>query len=140
MLCALKVVQSIVTGNTVIAKPSPFTPYTALKLCEVAQKALPPGVFQVLGGSDMLGPWIVDHPKIPKISFTGSVATGRRVQIAGAKYLKKVSLELLVSFSLHLQSYPSSFSLQTLQILNYKRQRRKRPNDNLPRHRHPKSS
>ena len=81
-------------GDTVIGKPSPFTPYTALKLCELAQAAFPPGVFQVLGGDDRLGPWIVAYPGVRKISFTGSVATGKKVQIAAAAHLKRVSLEL----------------------------------------------
>ncbi|MCJ1441890.1 MAG: hypothetical protein MMC23_002382 [Stictis urceolatum] len=90
-----KVVPALLTGNCIILKPSmPFTPYTALKICEIAQKVLPPGVFQALGGDDMLGPWLVKHPDIQKISFTGSIATGKKIQAAAADTLKRVSLEL----------------------------------------------
>jgi acyl-CoA reductase-like NAD-dependent aldehyde dehydrogenase len=54
----------------------------------------PPGVLQVLGGDDSLGPWMTEHPGIQKISFTGSIATGKRVMQACSKTLKRVTLEL----------------------------------------------
>ena len=63
-------------------------------MVEIAQQFFPAGVIQVLGGDDQLGPWIVDHPGIPKITFTGSSATGKRVQAAAARHLKRTSLEL----------------------------------------------
>lgn len=75
---------------------SPFTPYTLLKLVEIGQHFLPPGVLQVLGGDDKLGPWMVSHPGIQKISFTGSIATGKKIMESAAKTLKRVTLELLV--------------------------------------------
>ena len=89
-----KVIPALLTGCTVIVKPSPFTPYTSLKACELAQEVLPPGVFQVLGGDDKLGPMMTVHPGIAKISFTGSVATGKRIMAACASTLKRVTLEL----------------------------------------------
>jgi len=92
----LKALPALLAGNTVILKPSPFTPYTALKLVEIAQQVLPPGVLQVLGGQESLGPWLTGHPDINKISFTGSIATGKKVAEAGARTLKRVTLELLV--------------------------------------------
>lgn len=77
-------------------KPSPFTPYTALKIGEIGQQFFPPGVLQVLGGDEKLGPWIVEHPGIHKISFTGSIATGKKIMQSAAKTLKRVTLELYV--------------------------------------------
>jgi acyl-CoA reductase-like NAD-dependent aldehyde dehydrogenase len=82
------------TGNTVIAKPSPFTPYTSLKFVELAQQILPPGVLQVVGGNNDLGALMCAHPDIAKISFTGSIATGKKVMETSAKTLKRVTLEL----------------------------------------------
>lgn len=53
-----KISPALITGCTIIVKPSPFTPYTALKLIELAQEVFPPGVVQVLGGDDKLGPML----------------------------------------------------------------------------------
>ncbi|KAJ9629532.1 hypothetical protein H2203_001906 [Taxawa tesnikishii (nom. ined.)] len=89
-----KIIPALLTGNTIIVKPSPFTPYTSLKAIELAQEIFPPGVVQVLGGDDKLGPWMTQHPGIAKISFTGSIATGKRIMAACATTLKRVTLEL----------------------------------------------
>ncbi|KAL3425901.1 aldehyde dehydrogenase [Phlyctema vagabunda] len=94
VLSSGKISPALVTGNCIIVKPSPFTPYTALKLCEIAKDIFPPGVFQVLGGDDKLGPWMTSHHDIQKISFTGSIATGKRIMAACASTLKRVTLEL----------------------------------------------
>ena len=94
VLCLGKVLPALLTGNCVIVKPSPYTPYTALKVIEVAHQIFPPGVLQVLGGDDRLGPRLVEHPDIQKISFTGSTATGKKILAASAKTLKRVTLEL----------------------------------------------
>lgn len=89
-----KVIPAVLTGNTIIVKPSPFTPYTALKAVELAQQVFPPGVIQALGGDDKLGPMFTAHPGIAKIAFTGSIATGKRIMAACAGTLKRVTLEL----------------------------------------------
>lgn len=89
-----KIAPAVATGNTIIVKPSPFTPYTALKVVEIAQEIFPPGVVQVVGGDDKLGPMLTGHPGIDKISFTGSIPTGKKVMEACAKTLKRVTLEL----------------------------------------------
>ncbi|KAF1962855.1 aldehyde dehydrogenase-like protein [Byssothecium circinans] len=89
-----KVGPALITGNTFIMKPSPFTPYCDLKLGELAMSIFPPGVFQVLSGGDELGPWMTDHPGIDMISFTGSIPTGKRIAAACAKTLKRYVLEL----------------------------------------------
>lgn len=89
-----KVGPALVTGNTVIMKPSPYTPYCDLKVGEIGSTIFPPGVFQVLSGDDDLGPWITEHPDINMVAFTGSIATGKRVAASCAKTLKRYILEL----------------------------------------------
>ncbi|KAH7394647.1 Aldehyde/histidinol dehydrogenase [Pyrenochaeta sp. MPI-SDFR-AT-0127] len=89
-----KLGPALITGNTFIMKPSPFTPYCDLKLGELAMHIFPPGVVQVLLGDDNLGPWITEHPHIDKISFTGSIPTGKLVAASCAKTLKRYVLEL----------------------------------------------
>jgi len=89
-----KVGPALITGNTLIIKPSPFTPYCDLKLGEIGMSIFPPGVLQVLSGGDDLGPMLTEHPGIDKISFTGSIATGKKVMESCAKTLKRITLEL----------------------------------------------
>lgn len=89
-----KIAPSLLTGNAIIIKPSPFTPYSALKIVEIAQQFLPPGVLQVLSGDDSLGPMLTEHEGIDKISFTGSTQTGKAVMRSASKTLKRVTLEL----------------------------------------------
>jgi acyl-CoA reductase-like NAD-dependent aldehyde dehydrogenase len=91
--CA-KIIPAVLTGNPIIIKPSPYTPYCNLKLVELAQQIFPPGVVQALSGDDKLGPWLVAHPGIPKVSFTGSTVTGKKVLASASKDIKRVTLEL----------------------------------------------
>lgn len=93
-LCCQKIAPAVLSGNSVIIKPSPFAPYTALKACELAQQFFPPGVVQCLVGDDSLGAMLTAHAGIDKVSFTGSVATGKKVMAACAGTLKRVTLEL----------------------------------------------
>lgn len=94
LAAALKLSSAVLTGNTFILKPSPFTPYANLKMVELAQQFFPKGVVQCLSGDDRLGPWLTEHPGIDKVSFTGSVATGKRVMESCSRTLKRVTLEL----------------------------------------------
>lgn len=94
LLGVVKLVSSLLVGNTFIWKPSPFSPYTALKLGELGAKVFPKGVFSVLSGGEDLGPMFTAHPGVAKISFTGSVASGKKVMAACAPTLKRVTLEL----------------------------------------------
>src|SRR5205823_7215087 len=75
-------------------KPSPFTPLSTLKVGELLRDVLPPGVFNVVSGGDDLGAWMTSHPVPRKVSFTGSVATGKKVAAAAAPDLKRTTLEL----------------------------------------------
>jgi len=87
-------VSALYTGNTAVLKPSPYTPLTTLELGEIAREVFPPGVVNVLAGGDDLGKWLTEHPGVDKISFTGSVETGKKVAAAAAGTLKRLTLEL----------------------------------------------
>src|SRR5689334_14457870 len=86
-----RITQALYTGNTAIQKPSPYTPLTTLKMGEIARDIFPPGVLNILAGGDDLGPWMTAHPGIDKISFTGSVATGKKVLASASSNLKRVT-------------------------------------------------
>ncbi|KEF54110.1 uncharacterized protein A1O9_09905 [Exophiala aquamarina CBS 119918] len=92
----LKAAPALVTGNCFIFKPSEKTPFATIALGILAKEAgLPPGVFQVLPGDGTTGALLASHMRIRKISFTGSISTGKRVQELAAKSnLKRVTLEL----------------------------------------------
>lgn len=94
LLVAWKLVPALLAGNTLVLKPSPFTPLTTLRLAERVAGLLPPGVLNVISGGDRLGPWMTAHPGIDKITFTGSSATGRKVMETASATLKRVTLEL----------------------------------------------
>jgi acyl-CoA reductase-like NAD-dependent aldehyde dehydrogenase len=89
-----KIAPALLAGNTLVLKPSPFTPLTTLKVAELLRDELPPGVLNVVSGSDELGAWMTSHPVPRKISFTGSIETGKKVAMSAAPDLKRVTLEL----------------------------------------------
>lgn len=94
LLAVWKIGPALLTGNTMVLKPSPLTPLATLRLGELLRGVLPPGVLNVVSGGDELGPWMTAHPGIDKITFTGSTATGRRVTAGAAANLKRLTLEL----------------------------------------------
>ncbi len=94
LLAMWKIGPALVTGNTVIVKPSPYTPVATVRLGELAQEVLPPGVVQVLAGGDELGRALTTHPGIGKISFTGSERTGKAIMASASATLKRLTLEL----------------------------------------------
>lgn len=94
VLMMFKLGPALLAGNSVVLKPSPFTPMTALAIGELLRDILPPGVFNVISGDDSLGPLLTDHPGIDKISFTGSTETGQAVMRGAAASLKRITLEL----------------------------------------------
>ena len=88
------IVPGIRTGNTVVIKPSPFTPLSTLRLVELMNEALPAGLVNTISGGDELGAALTDHPGIDKIVFTGSIATGKKVMASAATRVTPVTLEL----------------------------------------------
>ena len=90
-----KVAPALATGCTVVLKPSPETPLTALRLAELAMQAgFPAGVLNVVCGAGETGSSLVSHPGVNKISFTGSTATGQAIGRAAVDNLTRTTLEL----------------------------------------------
>src|SRR5262249_5379307 len=89
-----KIAPAIRTGNTIVVKPSPYTPLTTLMLGERLREVLPPGVVNIVSGDDALGAALTAHPVPRKIAFTGPAATGSKVAGAGAPEMKRLTLEL----------------------------------------------
>lgn len=95
-LIVRKLAPALVTGNTIVIKPSSETPNNAFEFARlVAQSSLPKGVFNLLSGSgSVIGSALASHPKVGMVSLTGSVAGGVAVMHAAADNVTKVSLEL----------------------------------------------
>jgi len=90
-----KIAPSLAAGNTVVAKPSEITPYSAFLLSEICASILPPGVLNIVHGlGGKTGNAIVSHPDITAISFTGGTKTGEHIARTAAPMFKKLSLEL----------------------------------------------
>jgi len=96
LLASWKVAPALACGNTVIVKPATQTPLTALALGEIAQEVgFPPGVLNIVTGpGSTVGRWLVEHPGIDKIAFTGDTRTGREIMRGSADTLKRITLEL----------------------------------------------
>ncbi|TAK10920.1 MAG: aldehyde dehydrogenase [Anaerolineae bacterium] len=95
LLLAWKLAPALAAGNTVVIKPSEFTPLTTLKLVEMAFDHFPPGVVNVVTGLGVeTGEPLVKHPDVKMIAFTGSLATGQRIASLAAPMMKKLHLEL----------------------------------------------
>jgi len=94
ILASWKIAPALLAGNTMVLKPSPYTPLATLAMGRILAEVLPPGVLNIVSGGDDLGAWMTSHPVPRKISFTGSVATGKHVAASAAPDLKRVTLEL----------------------------------------------
>jgi len=94
ILMAFKLPPALLAGNTVVLKPAPTTPLTALKLARLLKDIVPAGVVNVVTDANDLGAPMTAHPDIRKVSFTGSTATGAKVMAGAASLLKRVTLEL----------------------------------------------
>jgi len=94
VLLSWKLAPALLAGNTVVAKPSEFTPLSTLLLGEVLREIVPPGVLNIVAGGGSVGALLSAHPAVRKVSFTGSVATGKKIMQAAASDLKRVTLEL----------------------------------------------
>ena len=91
-----KIAPALITGNTVVAKPSELTPFTAFKFGEICKDAgLPAGVLNIIHGQGMTaGDALISHSGIKAISFTGGTATGKVIATKSAPMFKKISLEM----------------------------------------------
>ena len=94
MITVWQIAPSLRMGNTVIVKPSSFTPLSVLALVEVFNRHLPDGVLTVISGDRQVGAALAEHPGIDKIMFTGSTDAGRRIVESSARNLARLTLEL----------------------------------------------
>jgi aldehyde dehydrogenase (NAD+) len=95
LMLAWKIAPALAMGNTIVIKPAPYTPLTALLFAELlAEAGLPPGVVNIVTGGDKAGAAITEHPDIDKIAFTGSTPVGRIIRRVTAGTGKRLSLEL----------------------------------------------
>src|SRR5690348_7868876 len=95
MMAAWKLGPALAAGNTVVLKPSEWTPLTILKLMELAADVIPAGVINVItGDGEPVGAGIVRHPDVRMVSLTGDVNTGKEIARTAAATLKRVHLEL----------------------------------------------
>ncbi|MEG2914800.1 MAG: aldehyde dehydrogenase family protein, partial [Pseudomonas sp.] len=95
MITTWKLMPALATGCTVVIKPSPETPLTALRLAELAIEAgIPAGVFNLVTGAGNIGQALASHQKIDKVSFTGSTAVGKIVGGVAVQNMTRFALEL----------------------------------------------
>src|SRR5579883_769312 len=95
MLMAMKIAPALVAGNAVIVKAAEEAPLAALRACQIMNQVLPPGLFNLLtGDGPACGGPLVAHPDVRKVTFTGSVETGKIVYKTAAEKLIPVTLEL----------------------------------------------
>ena len=97
MMAVWKIAPALAMGNSIILKPSPFTPLTALAFVKAIDETglLPRGVLNVVTGPGAAaGARMVEHPDVDKVAFTGSTRTGRQIMKSAADTIKKVTLEL----------------------------------------------
>jgi acyl-CoA reductase-like NAD-dependent aldehyde dehydrogenase len=94
MISVWQIAPSLRMGNTVVVKPSEYTPLSVLALAEVFNRHLPEDVLNVVVGDREVGASIAAHPDLDKIMFTGSTATGRRIVESSAHNLARLTLEL----------------------------------------------
>ena len=95
LMAAWKLGPALAAGNTVVLKPSEWTPLSILRLAELTAEVIPAGVLNIItGDGEPVGAGIVRHPDVRMVSLTGDVATGQEVAKAAASTLKRVHLEL----------------------------------------------
>jgi len=94
MMAIWKIGPAIAAGNAVVLKPADTTPWSTVRLAELAQEVLPPGVFNVVCGDRDTGRALVEHPRPDMVAITGSTRAGSEVMSSAAKTLKNVHLEL----------------------------------------------
>ena len=94
LLALWKVAPALITGNTMVIKPSPFTPLTSLRFGQIAQSVLPAGVLSVVSGGNELGPQMTAHPDIAFFNDTATTETGKHVIRSAAGTVKRLTMEM----------------------------------------------
>ncbi len=94
MIAIWHVMPALRAGNTVVIKPSPYTPVSTMRLVQLASEILPPGVLNVVTGEGEVGSALTAHPDVQKVTFTGSTPTGKRIMASAAGNLTRCTLEL----------------------------------------------
>jgi acyl-CoA reductase-like NAD-dependent aldehyde dehydrogenase len=94
VVAAGKIGAALRAGNTVVLKPSPFTPLSTLRMGELLLSVFPAGVLNVISGGDDVGKAMTKHPAVHKISFTGSTDAGKHILASAVGDLKRTTLEL----------------------------------------------
>jgi betaine-aldehyde dehydrogenase len=94
MMAVWKIAPALAAGNTVVLKPADTTPWSTVRLGELAQEVLPPGVLNVVCGDRDTGRALVAHPRPDMVAITGSTRAGSEVMVSAAQTLKNVHLEL----------------------------------------------
>lgn len=94
MIAIWQIIPAIRMGNTVVLKPSEYTPIATLEMIRLINDVLPPGILNTVSGDGFIGATLTRHPDIDKIMFTGSESTGRRIIEASSQNLAPITLEL----------------------------------------------
>jgi acyl-CoA reductase-like NAD-dependent aldehyde dehydrogenase len=94
MLLAFKLAPALIAGNTLVIKPAATTPLSTLRIGEIISGILPAGTVNIITDQNELGAALTAHPKVAKVSFTGSTQTGSKVMAGAAPLLKRITLEL----------------------------------------------
>ncbi|RXT06994.1 aldehyde dehydrogenase family protein [Ammoniphilus sp. CFH 90114] len=93
-LSTIKIAPALLTGNTVVLKPSPFAPLAVSKAIEIMASEFPPGVINMVHGETDVGKELTSNPKVAKIAFTGGTETARHIMKSAADTIKNMTLEL----------------------------------------------
>lgn len=94
MIAIWHIIPALRSGNTVVVKPSEYTPVATSRFVALANEILPPGVLNVITGFGDIGASLASHPEVNKIIFTGSTPTGKKIMETASADLKRVTLEL----------------------------------------------
>jgi len=94
MIACWHIIPAVRAGNTVVIKPSPMTPLSTIRLVEIINAVLPPGVVNAVTGENAIGGLLSAHPGIAKMTFTGSTETGKKIMASAVETLKRLTLEL----------------------------------------------
>jgi acyl-CoA reductase-like NAD-dependent aldehyde dehydrogenase len=94
LVACWKIGPAVIAGNTIVLKPAPTTPVCALMLGELCRDIFPAGVVNIITDANDLGGYLTADPRIAKVGFTGSTATGKKIMASAADGLKRLTLEL----------------------------------------------